>query len=46
MANNMDMYLKHLSDWAQKEKVAGFRELPVEQPKSETDPKEPEQPSQ
>jgi hypothetical protein len=46
MPDNMDMYLKHLSDWAQKEKVAGFRELPVEQPKPATGPEEPEQPSE
>lgn len=40
--NNMDMYTKHISSWAQKERVAGLRtriiDDPVEQPDVTVEP--------
>jgi hypothetical protein len=42
MPNNMDMYTKHLTNWAQKERVAGLRtrviDDPVQQPNVTVEP--------
>ena len=37
MTDNMDMYTKHLTSWAQKERVAGFRSQALADPVAQPD---------